>query len=90
MSKVTETTSKKEFVLERISDRICIIATKDQFNESGCMWKEFPMIIHGFIKVEGTSFEKSFASYMHISDEASVELEKLSSMAREIVFPQYI
>ena len=43
MSEVTEATSKKEFVLERIDERICIIATKDQFTENGCMWKEFPM-----------------------------------------------
>ncbi len=90
MSEVTEATSKKEFVLERIDERICIIATKDQFTENGCMWKEFPMKIHGFIKVEGTSFKKSFTSYMHISDEASPELERLSKMAQEIVFPPYL
>ncbi len=45
------------------------------------------MIIYGFIKVEGTSFEHSFAGYMHISDDVtSDEMDKLSILARNDVF----
>ena len=79
---------KKEFVLERITDRIFIIVTKDQFDETGSMYLGSPMTVHGLLKVEGTSFEKSFIRYMHISDDVSEKLDSLSEKAREYVFPQ--
>ena len=81
---------KKEFVLERITDRLFIIVTQDQFDETGSMYLSFPMIVHGFLKVAGTSFDKSSTGYMHISDDvsASKELDSLSKKARECVFPQ--
>ena len=77
---------KKEFILEQISDRIFLIATKEQFDESGSAWLKFPMTIHGFLKVEGQSFKKSFVSTMHISDDVlPSDIEALSIKARESV-----
>ena len=83
-------TKKKEFVLERVTDRIFIIVTKDQFNETVSMYCSLPMIVHGLLKVEGTSFDKSYISYMHISDEVSVskQFDSLAEKARAYVFPQ--
>ena len=80
----------RKFTLDRIMDRVFIIVSKEQLNESGGMYRSLPITVYGFLKVEGTSLKKSHTSYSHISDDVSLskELDSLSSEAIESVFPQ--
>lgn len=79
---------KSKFVLDGITDRIFLIVTNDQLNETGNMYLSLPMIVYGLLKVDGPSFDKSYVSFMHISDDVSVskELDSLSEEARRCVF----
>lgn len=75
---------KIKFHLECIAERTYAIVTEDQL-ENGC-YKEFPMIVHGFLRVDGFNMERSSVGFMHISDEAQKNTELLVSMAKTKFF----
>lgn len=73
-----------EFRLECIADRTYLIVTEDQF-ENDC-YKEFPMIVHGILRVDGRCVERASVGFIHVSDEAFKQLDSLMEKAKNRFF----
>ena len=68
--------AKKEFTIQRVFDRVFFIADKEQFDEENKVWKELPMIVHGFLIVNSNGF----VTCGDISKDAKSELNNLIEM----------
>lgn len=59
------------------------IVKKDSLSKSGNSFNQLPIVVYGFLSVDGRNYENSSVSYKNISDELRTdELQKITELAK--------
>lgn len=73
------------FDIVRLKDELNLffVVKKDCVSKSGNFFNQLPIVVYGFLSVDGSNYENSTVSYKNISDELRAdELEKVTELAK--------